>query len=101
MVEGAPVRVCEGGRGDAAADVGGLARGMGPAAAGGAGAGEVPVRGQRAFPAGVQGHGVAGHGVDAFDDVDFARRRPVGAEEPEGGPYPADAAWHVLDVGYE
>lgn len=55
----------------------------------------------RAVARGVQGHGVGGGGVDAFDDVDFAHRGPVGADEPEGGPDATDAAGHVGDVGQE
>jgi hypothetical protein len=34
----------------------------------------------------VQGHGVEGVVVYAFDDVDFAAVGPVRAEHPEGGP---------------
>ena len=65
------------------------------------GAGEGAGGGQGAAGGSVQSDGVGGLGIDAFDDVDFARRRPVGAEGPEGGPDAADAAGHVGDVGDE
>ena len=50
---------------------------------------------------GMEGHGVSLGAVDSFDDVDFARSRPIGADEPKGGPDAADAAGHVGDVGEE
>lgn len=36
--------------------------------------------------------------VHPFDYVDFARGRPVGTEEPEGGPDTTDGAGHVSDI---
>lgn len=49
----------------------------------------------------VQSNRIRRLGVDAFDDVYFARVWPVGANHPEGGPGSADATWHVSNVGDE
>lgn len=57
--------------------------------------------GDRTARAGVEGHLVGRLCVDAFDDVDFAVRGPVGPDEPEGRPGATDAAGHVCDVGDE
>jgi len=47
----------------------------------------------------VSGDLVGGEGVDAFNDIELAVSGPVGvAESPEGRPYSADGAGHVLDV---
>ena len=49
----------------------------------------------------MEGHGIVVLLIDTLDDVDFAVFRPIGADEPEGWPHAADAAWHVGDVGDE
>ena len=51
-----------------------------------------------AAAAGVHGHDVFGLVVDALDDVDFATVGPVGTRHPEGGPDPAGAGGHVVEI---
>ena len=85
---------------DGAAGVAGLGGGVGVAVRGVGGAGHGGVL-DGAAGGGVEGHGVCGGAVDAFDDVDFAHGWPVGPHEPEGGPDAADAAGHVGDIGQE
>ena len=53
----------------------------------------------RAPRACVQRHLIRSLCVYAFNDVNLAICRPVGADEPEGGPDAAEAAGHVRDVG--
>lgn len=93
---------------DAAALVFGLRGGVGVAVGGvevaghgGAGGTVVVAVVDGAAGGGVEGHGIGGGAVDAFDDVDFAGLGPIGADEPKGGPDAADAAGHVSDVGEE
>lgn len=85
------------GREDAAAGVDLLAGGVGVAVGGVDGAGHARLL-DGAAAGGVEGHGVGLGAVDAFDDVDFAIRGPIGSDEPEGGPDATDAAWHVCDI---
>ena len=47
---------------------------------------------------GVHGHGVLGLVAHAFQDVDFAAVRPVGASHPEGGPDPTGVGGHVFEI---
>ena len=37
--------------------------------------------------------------IDAFDDVDFTHRWPVGSYEPESGPNATDTTWHMCNIG--
>lgn len=85
------------GREDAAARVDLLAGGVGVAVGGVDGAGHARLW-DGAAAGGMEGHGVGLSTVDAFDDVDFAIRGPVGSNEPESGPDATDAAWHMRDI---
>lgn len=49
-------------------------------------AGEVVLVSDGAVVRGVQGHGIVGVVIDAFDNVDFARGRPSRTEHPVCGP---------------
>ena len=49
----------------------------------------------------MEGHGVGLSAIDAFDDVDFAIRGPIGSDEPEGGPDATDTARHMRDICQE
>lgn len=48
--------------------------------------------------ASVQGDGVISLCVDTLNNIDLARRRPVGSEEPHGRPDTTDATRHVGNV---
>lgn len=88
------------GREDAAAGVDLLAGGVGVAICRVDGARHARLL-DGAAARGVEGHRIGLGAVDAFDDVDFAIRGPVGSHEPEGGPDATDTTWHMRDICQE
>lgn len=61
-------------------------------------AGEAIVIVHRAAWASVEGHGVGVAFVHAFENIDLAGVRPIGADRPKGWPYTTDPSGHVVKV---